>query len=497
MDPRVRRSRAAAHQHFLDLCRLLDEPAPADVDPTGEFYCFERGATKASGGDGWADVWKRGHFGWEYKGKRKSLDAAFGQLQQYALALENPPLLIVCDMDRFVIRTNWTNTVSEKHAFDLDDLREPRTLRKLKWAMSDPDRLRPGKTRQDLTKDVAREFAILAQNLRSRGHDPLKVAHFVNRLVFCMFAEDVDLLPAKMFVRMLEAAKRAPNMFPQLASTLFKAMKDGGPIGFEQVEWFDGGLFDDDDALPLTPDDIALCLRTAARDWSEIDPSIFGTLFVMGLDPDKRSKTGAEYTDRDKIMQIIEPILTRPLLREWDRVRDAIEGVIEPATRAIDEAIAAASKYPELAEEIKIVESHLTARPQLELFTGLARQRRVRALDSVRAALRAADRAFVDAREQGRVLLKNFLSRLRAFRVLDPACGSGNFLYMALIELKNIERRVTIEGELFGFPPGFPAGRYPRRERKAGRLAAMRCYRRQPTLSRCQAAQATARSGSD
>ena len=125
-------------------------------------------------------------------------------------------------MDRFVIRTNWTNTVSEKHAFDLDDLREPRTLRKLKWAMSDPDRLRPGKTRQDLTKDVAREFAILAQNLRSRGHDPLKVAHFVNRLVFCMFAEDVDLLPAKMFVRMLEAAKRAPNMFPQLASTLFK-----------------------------------------------------------------------------------------------------------------------------------------------------------------------------------------------------------------------------------------------------------------------------------
>ena len=83
------KERSAAQEHFLDLCRLLGEPSPAAADPTGDFYCFERGATKTSGGDGWADVWKRGHFGWEYKGKRKNLDAAFGQLQQYALALES------------------------------------------------------------------------------------------------------------------------------------------------------------------------------------------------------------------------------------------------------------------------------------------------------------------------------------------------------------------------------------------------------------------------
>ena len=143
------KERSAAQEHFLDLCRLLGEESPAQADPTGDFYCFERGATKTSGGDGWADVWKRGHFGWEYKGKRKNLDAAFGQLQQYALALENPPLLIVCDLDQFVIRTNWTNTVSEKHGFRIEDLREPHTLEKLKWAMSDPEKLRPGKTRQD------------------------------------------------------------------------------------------------------------------------------------------------------------------------------------------------------------------------------------------------------------------------------------------------------------------------------------------------------------
>lgn len=100
------KERSAAQEHFIDLCRLLDEPTPAEADPSGTFYAFERGATKTTGGEGWADVWKRGHFGWEYKGKRKDLNAAFVQLQQYALALENPPLLVTCDLERFVIRTN-------------------------------------------------------------------------------------------------------------------------------------------------------------------------------------------------------------------------------------------------------------------------------------------------------------------------------------------------------------------------------------------------------
>jgi len=428
------KERSSAQEHFLDLCRVLGEASPATADPTGDFYCFERGATKASGGDGWADVWKRGHFGWEYKGKRKNLDAAFGQLQQYALALENPPLLVVCDTDYFIIRTNWTNTVSEKHEFRLEDLRDPLKLRTLKWVMSDPEKLRPGKTRQDLTKDAAGEFATLAQSLRDRGHDPAVVAHFINRLVFCMFAENADLLPNKMFGRMLTAAKSNPSEFSKLAGSLFGAMKNGGLIGFERIEWFNGGLFDNDDALPLTVDDIALCLRAAALGWGEIDPTIFGTLFVRGLDPNDRSKTGSEYTDREKIMMIIEPVITRPLLREWETVRSGIAALITPAQQAVEEAIASASGYPELAEEVRTVEGHLTTRPQLELFTELAKQRRVRALDVVRRSLRAADRALTDARDQGRAAFNAFLARLRSFRVLDPACGSGNFLYLALVE---------------------------------------------------------------
>jgi type II restriction/modification system DNA methylase subunit YeeA len=279
------KERSAAQSHFIDLCRMLDEPAPTDVDPTGEWYAFERGAAKTTGSEGWADVWKRDHFGWEYKGKRKDLNAAFAQLQQYALALENPPLLVVCDMDRFRIHTNWTNSVSEVHEFTLDDLRDTNVRQRLKWVFSDPERLKPGKTRQTLTEEAAAEFAILAQKLRDRGHDPAVVAHFVNRLVFCMFAEDADLLPKKMFLRMLEAAKAEPSHFQRHASTLFTAMKDGGLVGFEPIEWFNGGLFDDSDSLDLETDDVMICLKAANLDWSEIDPSIFGTLFVRGLDP--------------------------------------------------------------------------------------------------------------------------------------------------------------------------------------------------------------------
>ena len=155
--------RSAAQSHFIDLCNLLDEPTPTDADPAGERYTFERGARKDTGGDGWADVWKRGCFAWEYKGKHKNLDTAFNQLRQYALALENPPLLIVSDMVRFRIRTNWTNCVSVLHEFKLDDLADGAVRDKLKWAMSEPERLRPGETRQTVTERAAATFADLAQ----------------------------------------------------------------------------------------------------------------------------------------------------------------------------------------------------------------------------------------------------------------------------------------------------------------------------------------------
>ena len=396
------KERSASQEHFIDLCRLLGEPTPAEADPTGATYCFERGARKDTGADGWADVWKRHHFAWEYKGQQADLDAAFAQLRTYALALENPPLLIVSDMLQFRIRTNWTNCVSRTYEFGLQDLAEASARDRLKWAFSDPERLRPGETRQALTERVAASFATLAQSLRERGHDAHAVAHFVNRLVFCMFADDVELLPDHMFTRMLEQAQRTPKQFAALADDLFGVMATGGRVGFETVEWFNGGLFDDAAALPLELPDIQTVLAASRLDWSEIDPSILGTLFERGLDPDKRAQLGAHYTDRDKIMLLIEPVVIRPWLAEWAAKKAEIAARLEGAK---------AAKSP-------------TARTK----------------------------RWNEAKRQYRA----FLDRLRAFSVLDPACGSGNFLYLALQALKDLEHRVQVDAEALGLERGFP-----------------------------------------
>ena len=361
------------------------------------------GAPKDSGGDGWADVWKRHCFAWEYKGKHADLEAAFNQLRQYALALENPPLLIVSDMHRFRIRTNWTNSVSKTLEFELDDLVDGAVRDKLKWAMSDPERLRPGETRQTLTERAAKIFAELAQSLRDQGHAPEEEAHFVNRLVFCMFAEDVGLLPDDMFTRMLEHARRQPEEFATLARDLFGAMSVGGRVGFETVEWFNGGLFEDDATLPMDKSQIETTLKASTLDWSSIDPSILGTLFERGLDPDKRSQLGAHYTDRDKIMRIIDPVIVRPWLAEWKATKARIASSLERASAA--KSRSAATRH----------------------------------------------------RKQAANSLGWFLERLRKFTVLDPACGSGNFLYLALHALHDLEHRVQLEAEALGLQRAFPA----------------------------------------
>jgi hypothetical protein len=129
--------RSAAQQHFLDLCDVFEHPKPAEADPVGEWFTFERGAAKHGGGDGWADVWKRNYFGWEYKGKHKNLDAAYDQLLKYREALENPPLLVVCDMDRLVVHTNFTATAAQVHHIPLGEL-DTRNLELLRRLFHEP-----------------------------------------------------------------------------------------------------------------------------------------------------------------------------------------------------------------------------------------------------------------------------------------------------------------------------------------------------------------------
>jgi SAM-dependent methyltransferase len=385
------KERSAAQEHFIDLCRLLGEPTPAEADPGGAWYCFEKGARKTGGGDGWADVWKKGCFGWEYKSKGKDMGAALKQLQLYALALESPPLLIVSDIETIYLHTAFTNAVPEIHVITLDGLADPEQRRLLKWAFSEPERLRPGLTIPELTEQAAGRFADIARNLHRRGHDPQRVAHFLNKLLFCLFAEDSGLLPRQLFTRLLENGVKAPSQMEALLRGLFKAMSGGGPFGVEVIDWFNGGLFDGDDTLPLDQPEVQALLDVSRLDWSAIEPALFGTLFERGLDPAKRAQLGAHYTDRQSILRLTDPVIREPLLAEWEAAK-AVIGKDQTKTR----------------------------KKALQAYAG-------------------------------------FLERLHNFRVLDPACGSGNFLYLALQTLKDLEHQAILEAGALGLPPQFPS----------------------------------------
>ena len=160
------KERSAAQSHFNDLCDLLDLPKPNAADPKGEWFTFEKGVSKAVGGEGWADVWRKDCFGWEYKGKRKDLKAALNQLLGYSQSLGSPPLLIVSDTDRIEIHTNWNNTVQQTTHLSLEDLRDAAKRDLLRACFTNPDRLKPTLTRQRLTEDAAQKFASIAEYRR-------------------------------------------------------------------------------------------------------------------------------------------------------------------------------------------------------------------------------------------------------------------------------------------------------------------------------------------
>jgi len=176
--------RQSAQPHFESLCRLLGHGTPTELDPEGRFFVYERGLGKTGGGGGFADVWYRRHFGWEYKKPGEDLDKAHRQLKLYAEALENPPLLIVSDIQRIIIHTNFTNTVATTYEITLDDLDDPEQLRRLRQAFYEPDALKPGTTTEAVTKAAAERFGALAAGLHARGVDPHRAAHYLVRLLF-------------------------------------------------------------------------------------------------------------------------------------------------------------------------------------------------------------------------------------------------------------------------------------------------------------------------
>ena len=397
------KEKQASQEHFLDLCALAGVNSPALADPEGAWFCFEKGASKAGGGEGWADVWRKGCFAWEYKSPGKDLDAAFKQLQLYTPALEYPPLLIVSDIDVIRIHTAFTGMVPVCHVLTVADLRDPAKLALLRSAFIQPERLKPTVKKSELTEQAAAQLGALAQTWRGRGHDPLRVAHFTQQILFCLFAEDIDLLPDSLFTRLIKSVQAHPERAQSRLEALLGAMATGGEVAFEEVPWFNGGLFTAAQALPLELADLKQLQALASLDWSAIDPTIAGTLFVRSLDPALRAQLGAEYTDSETIMRLVNPVVLDPMRAEWAAIKTQIQAQLEKAQAA--KSAAASTKARNVA---------------LELYQG-------------------------------------FLHRLQNFRVLDPACGSGNFLLLSLLGLKDLEHQVITEAEALGLGRQFPA----------------------------------------
>jgi hypothetical protein len=397
--------RAASQEHFIDLCHLLDQPTPAEADSSGDDYCFEKhvkvvgSASKGSKGDfGFVDVWKRGFFAWEYKrkDKHKSLDEAYRQLYQYRDDLDNPPLSVVCDIRTTVIRAHFPGYPTEKTVIELEEI--PGRLEVLRRVFTSPNTFKPSKSREEETTDLAEVFGDLADKLLSRtaavadtlweGHgDP--VAHFLMKVMFCLFAEDVELLPDKLFTRLVNRCLFEPEEFKPSCQELFDKMKTGGRYGNDKIAHFNGGLFDDAPPLALNSAELQILGKAATRPWQAVEPSIFGTLFERILDPKKRAQIGAHYTSKTDILLVVDPVVMTPLKRKWSALQQDV-----------------APNLQEIAAE--------KDRKKRDVIAALVRMK------------------FDDLRRH-----------LGEQRILDPACGSGNFLYVALQQLLNLDDEIV------------------------------------------------------
>ena len=399
--------RQGAQPHFMDLCALLGVPTPGSSRQDGESdYIFEQDTLLLGEARGYADVFKRGHFAWENKAPGKDLDKALKQLLGYSLALSNPPLLVVCDRATIRIHTQFTGHPSVVHTVQIQELEQPEKRALLKKLWDNPEWFRPKATTRDITEVAAKSFATLAARLRSRGcvldknsnivsgtpvNSPEVVAHFLTQCLFCFFADDVDLLPQRLFEGLVKNTRITPAKLSDGLVNLFTAMQKGGLYGNDDIPWFNGGLFKTIAVPQLDILDVTELRNAAALNWTAIDVSIFGTLFERGLDPKKRSQLGAHYTDPATIARIIDPVIRRPLLQKWEQSRQEIRRLV-----ALSKA--------------KNDKNHKLAKAE-----------------------------FV-----------RWLEDLRAYRILDPACGSGNFLFLGLKVLKDIEHASHLEAAKLG-----------------------------------------------
>jgi hypothetical protein len=420
--------RANKDSFLRDLCDVLGvaHPDAKTGDPARDRYVFEREAILVHGGErhsvGFIDLYKRGCFILEAKqgsdadskkigtARRATpawnvaMQEAFGQALTYAATTDPPPpFLIVTDIgycfDLYAAFDGTRNYRKFPDALNsrinLESLeREPAHLETLRTIFTDPHALDPSKRSIRVTREIAGHIASVARSLETAGHEPEAVAKFLMRCLFTMFAEDVELLPRRIFADSLrDRWIENPRHFPGEVEQLWSRMNEGGFLfGAGNIWQFNGGLFADPVALPLTKQQLVVLGLAAEMNWSDVEPAIFGTLLERALDPKERHRLGAHFTPRAYVERLVKPTIEEPLRAEWDNVRAQVVRLV-------------AAENPEknrkaVAEARKIVEA--------------------------------------------------FYDKLTKTRVLDPACGSGNFLYVALDLFKRIENEVIEQLESLG-----------------------------------------------
>ena len=363
--------RQAAQTWFNDLLRVVGAPDPIEVSDPDRFT-FEK---RVPGG--FADAYLEGCFGWEFKGAEAQLPGAFDQLLRYQVYLRTPPLLVVSSFQMIRVQTNFRDKETVVHDIPIAELGDPEQLGRLRDIFFDPGAFEPQRTVEEVTRDTALLFGRIVEDMEERGGGGERLARYLNQIVFCLYAEDAGLLRDNLFSDIVRRQYRNPDMFNLAVSNLFDQMARGGLFGADAIAHFNGDLFSESETVELSEVSLQRLVEAVSKNWRDIEPSIFGTLFEGVMDATKRARLGAHYTSADDIMLVVEPVVMKPLRREWEEAKREIDGLVADG---------------------KI--------------------------------------------EEGRAVLDAFRERLAGVTVLDPACGSGNFLYIALRALLDLEKEV-------------------------------------------------------
>ncbi|MFN9468705.1 MAG: DNA methyltransferase [Pseudanabaena sp.] len=404
--------RANYQTFFDDLCVALgvERPIPKGT-VQGDPYCFDK-EIKVFNKEGiktnFVDFHREGHFLIEAKqgsdktkqsapkrgtdGYLRMMEKAFYQALSYTPFLNSkPPFLMTCDIgSHFELWMSFSGNYGgygAREVIEIERLLEEKVFDRFVAIFSDPQSLNPEKYRARVTREVAGTLAKLAKWLEEQGKEPQEVANFLMRCIFTMFAEDVRLLQGEIFTRALqERWIPEPSRFKSEIEDLWKVMNTGGKFNFDAIPQFNGSFFANAIAFDLPREQLEVLSEAAQKDWREVEPAIFGTLLERALEKKERSRLGAHYTPRSYVERLVRPVVMEPLRKEWELTEWVVHGIL------------ALKDGQEEPTELQ--------------------------------------------RNKAKAEILAFLERLKQIKILDPACGSGNFLYVTLDLLKTLEQEV-------------------------------------------------------